>query len=146
MLGTILAIGAGAWVGGLITITIVVVSSRTTNGADRVILFRAVGRRFAVFFGITAVLVVFPALVLASKEPSTLTTSIVLLTFGLLIVTALGILQARRMTSMRTALADGAMNTQTVGRNAIVAATIRALLVVGYVALLILAVLLAGTV
>lgn len=50
------------------------------------------------------------------------------------------------MTAMRTAVATGAVKEATLRANAGVAAVIRALLVAGYVALLVLAVLLAGTV
>ncbi len=143
MLATVLAIGAGAWVGGLVTVTLVVVSSRTM-GAERVLLFRAFGRRFAVFFGITAVFVVAPAVTLALTRAQSLATTAALLAITLLVATGFGIVQARRMRVMRTALAAGSVSESLVQRNAALAATIRAILVVGYVALLVIAVLLSG--
>ena len=137
MLAAILAIGAGAWVGGLLTVIVLSTSSRRTiASADRVALFRDFGRRFAVVMGVTAPFVVVPAVLLASTEPGPSTVSILLLAIGLLLATAIGILQARRMTSLRTAHpAD--TSSRTVQRNATIAAALRTVLVLGYLALLV---------
>ena len=148
LLAAILAIGAGVWVGGLLTVIIVSASSRKMiAAADRVALFRDFGRRFAVFMGVTALVVVAPALVLASTESGPLTMTVLLLALGLLVGTAVGILQARRMSGLRTASTDpaSAADTGRLRRNATAAATLRAILVVGYLALLVLATLLAAT-
>jgi uncharacterized membrane protein len=144
LLAAILAIGAGVWVGGLATVIILSASSRKTiAAADRVPLFRDFGRRFAGFMGVTALLVVAPALVLASAAPGPLTASVLLLALGLLVGTAVGILQARRMTKLREAAAEpaGAADTGRLRRNATIAAALRIILVLGYLALLALAVL-----
>ncbi len=156
MLATLLAIGAGAWVGGLVTVTLVVVTSKLVNTPDRVSMFRRFGRAFAVFFGATALFVVFPALSLATLQPGALTASILVLAFALLAATAGGIFQARRMTALRAAAdVEGrrevasehtAANAVALRRNAVAAAVIRSLLVGGYVALLALAVVLAAVV
>lgn len=144
MLATVLAMAAGAWVGGLVTVTLVVVSSQKLGASDRVALFRTFGRRFALFFGITAIFVVVPAVILAAIVPHALSTAGAVLSVLLLVATGFGIAQAKRMTAMRTALAAGGASEISVKRNATVAATIRAVLVVGYVALLVIAILLSS--
>lgn len=142
MIAIVFAIGSGVWVGGLVTVTLAVVSS-STMGAERVLLFRRFGRKFAIFFGITGVFVVASALTLAVAGRSAVATASVVLAISLLVATAFGIAQARRMTVLRTAQADGAVTETQVRRNAAIAASIRALLVVGYVAVLVMAVILA---
>lgn len=144
MLAAFVAIGAGAWVGGLVTVIIVAAGRHAIRADDRVVFFRAFGRRFAAFFGAAAVIVIVPAVVLATIEPGSLTASIALLALALLVATAFGILQARRMTALRAGLAKDAVSAMSVRHNAIIAAVIRTILVVGYVVLLILAVLLAS--
>lgn len=69
-----------------------------------------------------------------------------MLASALLVATGLGIVQARRMTALRTAFGGGSVSASTLRRNALIAAVIRAMLVTGYVALLVLAVILAGVV
>lgn len=141
-LATILAMAAGAWVGGLATVTLVVVSTLKVGAAERVVLFRTFGRRFAAFFGVVGVFVVAPAVILAINDSGALTITIAVLSVTLLFATGGGIVQARRMTAMRTAVATGAVGEEALHANATVAAIIRALLVSGYVALLVLALLL----
>lgn len=144
MLAAILATGAGAWVGGLLAVIVLSATSRKVlAAADRVALLRDFGRRFAVLVGVTAVFVVAPALVLASLEPGLLTASILLLALGILFATAIGILQARRMTGLRESAAGStdAASQSTLRRNAAFAAALRVVLVLGYLALLVLAVL-----
>lgn len=136
--------GVGAWVGGLATVTLVVVSSQKVSASDRVALFRTFGRRFAVFFGVTAVFVVMSAVILAASDLHELSLVAAVLSVFLLIATGFGVAQARRMTAMRTALAAGAANEIHVKRNATIAAIIRGVLVVGYVALLVIALLLSS--
>lgn len=143
MLAAILAMGAGAWVGGLVTVTLVVVSSRNM-GVGRVLMFRSFGRGFAVFFGITAIFVVVPSAILAVSEQHPLAFAAAMLAVTLLVATGFGILQARRMTALRTALNAGLSTEAVVHRQATIAAVIRTILVIGYVTLLVLAVLLAG--
>lgn len=145
ILAALLSLGAGIWTGGVVTVILVVVSSRGLVPSDRVAMFRHFGRRFAIFFGITALVVVVPATVLAVIVATPLTISIAVLTTVLLVATALGIAQARRMTTLRTAVEAGTVDASTLRRNALLATVIRTLLVGGYVALLALAVVLAGT-
>ncbi|MEO7544804.1 MAG: hypothetical protein ABIT21_00680 [Terrimesophilobacter sp.] len=143
MLSVILAISAGAWVGGLAAVILVVVSSTTMGASDRVVLFRIFGRRFSAFFAIVGVFVVTPAVILAFTEASALTTSLAGLSVALVFATGGGIVQARRMSAMRTAVATGAEHESSLRTGATLAAGIRTLLVAGYVVLLVLAVVVA---
>lgn len=142
----LLAVGASAWAGGLVTVILAVVSSRSMDAGERIALFRTFGRRFATFFGVTGILVIVSATTLAATTPTPMTVSTLVLAILLLVGTAGGILQARRMTALRTALTSEDPGTDTVRRNALVATVIRSVLVLGYVALLVLAVMLASTV
>lgn len=144
MLAIILAIASGVWVGGLVTVTLAVVSSLKMGASDRVELFRSFGRRFAAFFGITGVFVVAPAIILAISDSGALTATIAVLSIALLFATAGGIFQARKMSAMRRAVATGAVEEKTLRLNAAVAGGIRALLVAGYAVLLVLAAMLAS--
>lgn len=140
--------GAGVWVGGLVTVTLVVVSSLKMGASDRVALFRAFGRRFAVFFGVVGVFVVAPAVILAINdvgEVRALSAAIAVLSIVLLFATGGGIVQARKMSAMRTAVATGAAHETTLRTDATIAAVIRTLLVAGYAVLLVLAAMLAVT-
>ena len=148
MLSIILTMSAGAWVGGLATVTLVVVSSLRMGASDRVVLFRAFGRRFAVFFGIVGVFVVGPAVILAISDVGdvrSLSVTLAVLSIVLLFATGGGIIQARKMSAMRTAVATGSAHESSLRTGAVLAAAIRALLVAGYVVLLVLAVMLAIT-
>ncbi|GAA3740634.1 hypothetical protein GCM10022239_15440 [Leifsonia bigeumensis] len=141
MLAVTLAVGSGVWVGGLVTVIILSASSRKTIAPpDRVVLFRDFGRRFAIFVGVTALFVVLPALVLATIEPAPLTASTLLLALGLLLATAAGILQARRMTRLRGSAAGPVDAAEaSIRGNAQLAAAVRVVLVLGYLALVVLA-------
>jgi hypothetical protein len=142
MLAVVLAIGSGVWVGGLVTVVILAVASRTTVAAvDRVALFRVFGKRFAVFMGVVALFVVPPALVLATVEPTPLTASTLVLALGLLLVTAIGILQARRMSALRRADASGSGDPAGLRRNAAGALALRSLIGLAALALPVLALL-----
>lgn len=129
MLAAILAIGSGVWAGGLVSVVILALVSRSTvSGADRVGLFRAFGKWFAIFMGAAALLVVPPALVLAVVEPTPLTASALVLALGLLLIVAVGIVQARRMSALRgTAASDGG-DPARIRRNAAIALALRSLI------------------
>ncbi|MBB5632441.1 uncharacterized membrane protein (DUF441 family) [Cryobacterium mesophilum] len=144
MLAVLLAIGSGVWVGGVVTVAIVSSSTQTTvAAADRIALFRVFGRRFASFVAATAVLVVLPALALATLEPAPITWGILVLAVGLLPVIAVGIVQARRMTSLRSAAASGGGDPGRLRRNAAVARVLRSLIGLMSLGLPVLAVLVA---
>ena len=129
MLAAILAVGSGVWAGGLVSVVILALVSRSTvSGADRVGLFRAFGKWFAIFMGAAALLVVPPALVLAVVEPTPLTASALVLALGLLLIVAVGIVQARRMSALRgTAASDGG-DPARIRRNAAIALALRSLI------------------
>jgi hypothetical protein len=145
MLAVILAIGSGMWIGGLVTVVILSrASAKTVAAGDRVALFRSFGKGFAVFVGVTALFVVLPALALAVIEPVPLTAGILVLAFGLLLVTAVGILQARRMSVLRGAAASGGGDPVGLRRNAAAAVVLRSLIGVLGLTLLVLAALFAA--
>jgi hypothetical protein len=128
-----------------VTVVILAVASRTTVGAaDRVALFRVFGKWFAVFVGGAALLVVPPALVLAVVEPTPLTTSAIVLALGLLLIIAVGILQARRMSALRSAAAEGE-DPIGIRRNAAAALVLRSLIGLVMLALPVVAMLIVGT-
>ncbi len=144
-LAVVLAIASGVWVGGIVTVAIVAASSSTTISApDRVSLFRLFGRRFAVFMGVAALFVVFPALVLAVVEPIPLTASTLVLSLGLLLVTAIGTFQARRMSALRAAAVSGDGDPAWIRRSAAVALVLRSLIGIASLALLVMALLIAA--
>lgn len=150
MLAVILAAGSGIWVGGVVTVTIVSATSSTTvAAADRVALFRAFGTRFAIFAGVVALVMVAAALALAAIDPAPLTASALAVTLALLLVTAVGIVQARRMSALRSAAGSsaagsGADDPARIRRNAVVAVTLRSLIGLVSLAVPVLAVLIAA--
>ncbi len=145
MLAAILAVGTGVWLGGFVTVAIVSASSsRTVTAADRVALFRTFGRRFAAFLGVAALFVVLPALALAVLDPGVLTTLALVLALSLLLVTSIGILQARRMSALRGAAASGEDDPAGTRRNASAAVILRSLIGLVSLALAVLALLIAS--
>ena len=145
LLAVILAIGSGVWVGGVVTVAIVSSSTQNTiAAAERIALFRVLGRRFAYFVAVTAVLVVLPACALAALRPAPLTWCIVVLAVGLLPVIAIGIVQARRMSSLRVSAASGGGDPAQLRQNAVVALVLRSIIGLMSLALLVLALLLAA--
>lgn len=145
MLAVTLAIGSGVWVGGVATVVIVSATSRRTVApADRVALFRTFGNRFAVFASVVALVMVVPALALAVIAPTPLTASTLLVAIALLVVTAIGILQARRMSALRSAAASGANDPDGTRRNAATAMALRSLIGLVSLALPVLAALIAA--
>ena len=129
MLAAILAVGSGVWAGGLVSVVILALVSRSTvSGADRVGLFRAFGKWFAIFMGAAALLVVPPALVLAVVEPTPLTASALVLALGLLLIVAVGIVQARRMSALRCTAASDGGDPARIRRNAAIALALRSLI------------------
>ena len=146
MLAAILAIGSGVWLGGLVSVVILAVVSRSTvDAADRVGLFRAFGRWFAVFMGAAALLVVPPALVLAVVDPTPLTTCAIVLALGLLLLIAVGMFQARRMSALRGTAAAGGGDPAGIRRNAVVAHVLRSIIGLVILALPVLAMLIVAS-
>lgn len=83
------------------------VVARAATGAlsreQRVSLFRAIGRGFLPVATVALVLVLLPGSVLLAERPwDGRSTSVVVLAAALMVVTAVGVLQARRMTRLRS--------------------------------------------
>jgi hypothetical protein len=154
ILASLLVVGTAAWVGELATVLAIVLSARgTVDDRGRVALFRSFGRVFTLLFGLTALVVFGAGIALGFAAPGPLVVSVIVLGGCLIVATVVGILQARRMTRLRGALAesraasDGATTpvdgaeVLDVRRHALIAAVLRAVLVLGYLAMLVLAVL-----
>ena len=80
----------------------------------------------------------------ATIDPRPLTAGTLVLALGLLLLTSIGILQARRMSAMRSAAASGSDEPGRLGRNAAVAAILRSVIGLASLVLMVLAVLLAA--
>lgn len=141
----LLVLGSGLWLGGFVTIAIVSATSRNTIGAaERIALFRGLGRRYAVVAAVALALVAVPGgvLLLAVRPLDGFTLAILVVAFGLVVVAAVAVRQARRMTRMRSAaLADprDATRAAAIARNARIAKTLRITIGVVSVALFVLA-------
>lgn len=104
----IVTLGAGLWMGGFIAIMIVSATSKKSLGAqDRIALFRGLGRGYLRVAIVAFVAVVIPGAVLLAFRPwDGYSLAIVVLAAALVVVTALGVRQARRLTRMRKAAAE----------------------------------------
>ena len=125
------ALAASIWVGGLVAISVVArVASHTLEPAQRVQLFRGLGRTYGVI-GSVALLVALAsgAVLLSGHEWDGLMVAAVILSAALLGVTAAGMAQARAMTRLRrraiTEIGGKPLDAR-VKRGAIVASTFRA--------------------
>ena len=105
VLAGLLILGGAVWLGGFVAI---VIFSRSTKKAlttpQRVAVFRELGRRYVIVAGAAFALVVIPGgVLLASRPADGYTLAVLLVTLALIVVTAVGVRQARRMTRMRKA-------------------------------------------
>ena len=107
----LLTLGVGAWIGGFATVLVISRTSRSVLAAeDRVAYFRRFGRSLAVVASIMILLIIVPsAALLAAEEIRPFAASMLLVACALVAITAVGIVQARKMTRLRSlALAGGA--------------------------------------
>lgn len=104
----IITLGGGLWMGGFIAIMIVSTTSKTSLGAqDRIALFRGLGRSYLRVAIVAFLAVVIPGAVLLAFRPwDGYSLAIVVLAAALVVVTALGVRQARQLTRMRKAAAE----------------------------------------
>lgn len=145
MLSAVLVLGVGVWAGGFMTVPVLSAATRRTlDPAARVELFAAFGRRFAVVMGIAALVVVVAATGLAVAVPHPLTAWTLALALAVPALTAIGIVQARRMSALRRSAATGDGDPGQVRRNAAVALVLRSLIGLLSLALIVLGILLAG--
>jgi hypothetical protein len=122
----LLTLGVGAWIGGFATVMVISRTSRSVLAAgERVPYFRRFGRNYAVVASIMILLIIVPSAVLASAGGfRPLAAGILAVACALVAITAVGIVQARRMTRLRTlALAGG--DNETPGGDARMAVAVR---------------------
>jgi uncharacterized membrane protein len=105
VLAGLLILGGALWLGGFVAI---VIFSRSTKKAlttpQRVAVFRELGRRYLIVASVAFALVVIPGGVLLVSRPADgYTLAVLLIALLLVVVTVVGIRQARRMTRMRRA-------------------------------------------
>jgi hypothetical protein len=120
-------VASSIWVGGLVTISVVAgAASATLDAAPRIEFFRALGRAYGIVGGLALLVAVGCGAALLSGHPwewRLIVTAV--LASNLLLVTATGIWQARRMTRLRRrALSDPGLE-ETVRRGAIAAQALR---------------------
>jgi uncharacterized membrane protein len=105
ILAGLLILGGALWLGGFVAI---VIFSRSTKKAlttpQRVAVFRELGRRYVIVASVAFALVVIPGgVLLASRPADGYTLAVLIIALLLVVVTVVGIRQARRMTRMRRA-------------------------------------------
>lgn len=143
-------LGACVWVGGLVTIAVVVgVAREQLDRTAQVDFFRALGRRYLRVGAPALVLALGPGAVLLAGRPWGLTSSAtVVVGAALVAVTAAGVVQARGMTRLRAEGLDAPVNddvlAQEIRRGSGRATALRAAIGLLSVALLVLASVLAG--
>jgi hypothetical protein len=104
----LLILATSVWIGGAACLIVVSRVTRTTlSAADRVALFRQLGKRWGIIGTAALVIAYACGLVLLLTAPWTaLSTWLVVLGVALAIALAAGIVQARRMTRLRRAAAS----------------------------------------
>lgn len=126
----LLILGASVWMGGFVAIMVVNATSKETIGAaERIALFRGLGRRYLAVAVVAFVLVVVPGGILLATRPwDGFSLAILLVALLLVALTGAAVRQARQMTRMRkTALAapDDAARAASITRNARTARVLR---------------------
>ncbi|MGI8844814.1 MAG: hypothetical protein ACR2HC_01325 [Thermoleophilaceae bacterium] len=143
-------LGACVWVGGLVTIVIVVgVAREQLDRMAQVEFLRALGRRYLRAGAPALALALGPGAVLLAGRPwGPLSSATVLVGVALVVVTAVGVVQARAMTRLRAAALDSPGDdhvvAQQIRRGSVRATVLRAAIGLLSVALLVLASVLAG--
>ncbi|HET8985534.1 MAG TPA: hypothetical protein VFN03_07225, partial [Trueperaceae bacterium] len=144
---TLLVAASGIWLGALLTVPLLAsATSRTVAPAERTELFVVFGRRFAVLMGAVLALALLASGMLVTIRSEPLTVGALALVVGLLVATAVGIAQARRMSGLRRAAAvdgaggGGSVSDRDVRRNAAVATALRGFIGLLSVAILVMAV------
>jgi uncharacterized membrane protein len=129
----VLVLATSIWVGGLVTIAVVArVASRTLTAADRVQFFRSLGRTYGPVGGVALVTPLVTGAVLVVDQPvDGLVVAGSVVASALVVTTAVGVVQTRRMTQLRLRAAVSAEDPRVchvVRRGAIGAAVLRLLI------------------
>lgn len=99
---TIFVLAASVWVGGLVTLLVVARATRTLSASDRVRTFRAIGRAYGPIGAGALAISLALGMVLTWNEPRDLLLTVTaVVAAGLVVVTAVGVVQARAMTRLR---------------------------------------------
>jgi hypothetical protein len=129
----VLVLATSIWVGGLVTIAVVArVTSRTLTAAERVHFFRDLGRTYGPVGGAALLTALGAGATLVVDQPlDGLIVAGSVVAGALMVTTAVGVAQARRMTQLRLRAAVSAGDPrmrQIVRRGAIRAAVLRLLI------------------
>jgi hypothetical protein len=129
----VLVLATSIWVGGLVTIALVArVASRTLTAVDRVHFFRGLGRTYGPVGGAALLTALGAGATLVVDQPlDGLIVAGSVVAGALMVTTAVGVAQARRMTQLRLRAAVSAGDPrmrQIVRRGAIRAAVLRLLI------------------
>lgn len=147
----VLTLGVGAWAGGFITVFVVSLSSRTAVGAaERVSLFRDLGRRYAVVASVSMALIVIPAAILTALDPGdAVAVATFIVALAIIAASIPAVRQARRMGRLRRealAAPEDTEKASAVSRGSRSAAALRSILAAGSLALVGLAIALVSSV
>jgi len=148
-LAALLALAGSVWVGGFVALVVVArVATQTLGPAERVAFFRRLGRVYGVVGNVALVVALATGAAVAYDRPwdGTLVAATVV-AVGVVVATAVGIVQARRMTRLRRAALQHPGDTALVGRirrGARDAGMLRGLIGLLSIALLVLGVVLAS--
>lgn len=101
----LLVLGAAIWMGGFVAIMVVNASSkRSLEPAQRIALFRSLGRNYLRVAAIAFALIAVPGgILLACRRWDGFTLAILLVALLLVVLTGVAVGQARRLTRMRKA-------------------------------------------
>ncbi|HEY6537793.1 MAG TPA: hypothetical protein VI138_01985 [Candidatus Dormibacteraeota bacterium] len=135
LLAALLILGGSIWTGGLVAIVVVArISGAVLPAPARVALFRGIGRAYGIVAGgALTVSLLSGALLLRGLPWSGALTATVVLAAGLLGTTAVGVIQARRMSRLRQAaiqLDAGDQDDQAIRAGARIAVGLRATIAV----------------
>ena len=128
---TVELLAASIWIGSIVCLAIVAAEAgRALEAVDRVALFRGIGRRYAVVGTVSLLVAIGAGAAIAGppSEWSALTTAALASACGLVLLTAAGMAQARRMTTARrraTAAPDDLEAAAAVKRGTAMAAVLR---------------------
>jgi uncharacterized membrane protein len=135
------ALASAIWVGGLVAIFVVArAASKTLDPAQRVAFFRALGRSYGVVGSVALIVALATGAALLDDHPwDALLIATAVVAWNLLAATAIGIVQARRMTRLRRRAlgAPGSLGEQ-LRRGALAATVLRGLIAALTLALLVL--------
>jgi uncharacterized membrane protein len=145
----VLVLATSIWVGGLVTIAVVArVASRTLTAVERVHFLRGLGRAYGPVGGAALLTALVAGATLVVDRPlDGLIVAGSVLASALVVTTAVGVVQARRMTQLRLSAAVNAEDPRmchAVRRGAFRAAVLRLLIAALSVALLFIGVLAGG--